>query len=280
MLAQARDPRALSEIGRQMRSAIDVDRRSELVKMLKPYTLAEQRDALELAAGPDSPWEARADALEALARLDAPGILDRIHQLLASDDRRDRHPAVLVVGRLRRPESAGPLLEALRRPDEDAEMRVFLLRGLVLVGDPESADDVVLAIAKDEADYFDPMGVAFSVVTVLTEAPAEFLEALGPEVIRALKGAHGPPRQSGLLHLVRATAVCCGSEAAPVVEPLLLHEDRHIREAAADVLATVGGPNTDRELRIAWWRLQDEYTRLAIRRTLERLHYRSGTRPR
>jgi hypothetical protein len=79
----------------------------------------------------------------------------------------------------------------------------------------------------------------------------------------------------GLVHLIASTRVACGAEAAPVVEPFLLHEHRFVRETAADALAHVAGPDTERALRTAWWTLQDDFTRNAISRTLERIHWRT-----
>ena len=114
------------------------------------------------------------------------------------------------------------------------------------------------------------MSLAFNAGAVLPSADPGFRRAAGAAVVRALNGEFGTPGGAGLVQLLRATATCCGPEAAPAIAPYLVHALPLVRLTAAWALGFVPGPGTESDLRAAWWRTEDDETRTAIERAMLR----------
>jgi len=279
VLARAQDDEAL-----QLFVAIATDthesdkNRANAIETIAHYPLSKLYEPLGRVVADRLSIDARVAALDVLIRKDAPGRLDDVRALLFAPGRAgadDRRVGALVLGRLRRPDTARALIDALSRlaPNEN-EDRALYLRALALTGADEAAELIARAIASDTSG-FGVGGLAFDVLTVLGSVTPEFRKTLGPELLRALDGAFGSPSGSGLQSLILATPVCCGEEAAAFIEPFVEHRDRPIREASISALAFCGRQDSLLVLRRAWRRKQDELLRATLADTIEKLQFRA-----
>lgn len=280
LLAYAVDDLALRELAARLRDPLETAvRKVEAIGRLERYP-AERKTGLlrEIARDPRQERDVRVEAWDALVRCGDPADEADLLRLLRAEGasaQDDRYVAALVLGRLRRPGHARVLLEAAARDDVGAEVRTKILCALALTGSPDGAEALVAAFVSDGSKHEDSGSASVDLGAVLERPPPELRAALAPLVLATLRQdalrsgkVLGPRARHELVVLAGRV---CGSEAAAVVEPLLAHPDRHVRAAAARVLALVGGRDTERALRAAWWAQQDPYTRTAIAETLLRL---------
>jgi hypothetical protein len=276
-LARERHAGALTVIGERVRDVLEDERvRVEMIGLLANYPFAAARPYLEAAAASaqGNVAEVRTPALEALT-LGAPAeYLPALSRMLRDVGREDAYAAVLVAGRVRRPELAAALSAGVAREDHDEEMKALCLRALVVAQAPEFAETVVRTMAADRSALDAQVSLAFNAGAVLALAGAGFRDVAGASMVRALAGDFGPLGGSGLVQILRGTAVCCGPEASSGVSRFLGHDDPAVRRAAAWALGHVAGPGTSSDLRAAWWRAPDADTRLAIEKAMERAHLR------
>jgi len=276
-LSVARHAGALKRIGAIARDVQDdANRRVTMLGLLAAYPPAETIPILEAVAadGPGVRDDVRIEAFESLIRIGAPGAFERVLSFAERGDRRAANLAALVFGSVRRRDAASRLLAASARPDFDADTRTMLLRAVVLSSAPECAAPVVRAMTQDVSAYGARKTTAQNVASELPEATPEFRRAAGAALVAALEDDAAPPVGAGLLHSLHAVADCCGAEAAPAVERRLTHADLPIRAVAATTLGLVAGPNSEKELRAAWWRAAEPWLRAVIAKAMERAHYR------
>lgn len=277
VLARAKDEEALRRYLKVATDKLESDkRRANALERVRDYPLDVLLTPLGEVLRDRNTIEARVPAWEILIRKDAPGRLDDLEALLFAPGpggAGDRRVAALVLGRLRRPESAPALIDSLGRlaPDEREERGLYH-RALAMTGALEAAPVIARAIAGDTSG-FGTGGVAFDISTVFGELTQEFRAELGVHVRRALDGKFGQPAGAGLQTLLMATPICCGSEAAEIVEIYVDHDERQIREAAVTALAFVGRRDSLIVLRRAWKRPQDDLLRARMADTIEKLQY-------
>ncbi len=278
VLAKARHEGALARIGATAADTLaGTSSRVAAVRRLAPYPLEAKLaflDAAAAAAAGSDP-EVAVEALDALVRAGAPGIMDRLTRTVREGDAASGNPAALVLGRVRRPEAAASLVDAVRRTDIEEELRTLFLRALVLSGAPETAGFVAGAIAQDRVPYGAPLSIAYNAGAMLGDSSPEFRAALGPELVQALRGELGPLAGAGLVQTVRAAGICCGPEASGALATWLGHADAEVRTNAALALGYTAGDDAERDLRAAWFRWRDEPSRASITKAMERAHYRS-----
>lgn len=277
LLARAADEAAFAELEARLRAPLESeDRRREAVGLLSTFPFAQRAPLLRVAAAAPMPRSVRADAWVQLVEDGTQSELDDLVRLLRSsgpDAREDRVVATLALARVTAPSVTPALLAAEAAQRDDLEVRAMILRALMLSGAPDGAATVVGAMAADPSPHGKPDALAYELALTLSKAPATFRTAAGPFVLAALRadaGPGGPAGPSARHNLIIAARHCCGAEAAPMLEPFLVHDDRHCREAAAEALGDAPGPTTLAALRNAWWRRQDALTRSAIQRALQR----------
>lgn len=278
VLARARHPGALARIGATAADPLaGTPARVTAVRRLAPYPLEAKAgyltSAAETVAGSDP--EVTVEALDALVRAGAPGSVERLLRLVREGDTASGTAAALVLGRVRRPEAAPALVDAIRRRDVSDEMRALYLRALVLTAAPGTAGVVARAIAEDKVAYDAPLSLAYNAGAMLGESGPAFRAALGEELVNALRGDLGPLAGAGLVQSLRAAGICCGSEASGAIAAYLGHADAEVRTNAALALGYTAGPDAERDLRAAWFRFKDDASRAAIATAMERAHYRS-----
>ncbi|MCE9635733.1 MAG: HEAT repeat domain-containing protein [Planctomycetes bacterium] len=275
LLARAKDDLAFTELEARVRAPVESeDRRIQALVMIDPFPAPRRLELMRYAADAAMPREVRIEAWSQLWRDGDATDRDGLLRLLRSDGasaREDRIVAALVAGRVRDPSLGAPLAKAEALARADREARAIMLRAMVLCGGLDTLDIVVGAMAGDTSAQLAPDSIAYEIEVVLAEAPRPFLKAMGPLLLRALGGKQGSTGPMATRQMLMAVGFSCGPEASSVVESYLTHEDRHIRETAADVLVVVGGPTAIAALKNAWWRRQDKFTRAEIARALERL---------
>ncbi len=199
-----------------------------------------------------------------------------VEEMLRGGDRGEAYPAVLVAGRLRDARYAAALASAASRPALDDEVHALAIRALVLCAAPQSAEIVVRAMAEDRLPPGRPVSQAVEVGSALGEAPAAFRDAVAPLLMRALGGEYGPPAGVGLVELLRSVGLCGRPGAAAAVTPFLDPADADVRRAAAETLGLVAGPETEKDLRAAWFRhREDAAMRGVLETAILRAHLRS-----
>jgi len=279
VLARALDDEALRRYAALATDRLESDKsRANAIEMIADYPLSKVNEPLGRVLQDRTSIDARVAAWEVLILKNAPGRLDDVQALLfapgpgGADDRR---VGALVLGRLRRPETARALIDALARlaPNETEERGLYL-RALGLTGADEGAEVIVRAVAGDTSG-FGVGGTALDAFTVFGSLTPEFRKKLGPELLRALDGQFGAPEGAGLQFLLLATPLCCGEEAAEYVERFVGHDDREIREAAISGLAFIGRQDSLLVLRRAWRRKQDDLLRATLTDTMEKLQFRA-----
>ena len=279
VLAKLQNATALARIGATLADPLGgTAARVIAVRRLASYPIEARRVWLEsaattTAAGDD---DVRIEALEALVRAGAPGALDTLTRLLREGDSGSATIAALVCGRVRRPEAAAALTDAMRRSDVSDDARVFALRALVLAGARGSAETIARAIAADHGPDDAPASMAHNACAMLGESGADFRAALGRELLRALGGEFGPLSGAGLIEIVRAAGLCCGPEASGALAARLADADAAVRSNAVLALGYAAGPDTEQDLRAAWWRAADAGERASIAQAMERAHFRAS----
>jgi len=277
VLAKLRSPLALERIGATLADPLGgTPARVMAVRRLQSYPIETRRAWLEAAAtsaaaGDD---EVKLEALESLVRAGAPGAFETLTKFIREGDDRFASIAALVCGRLRRPDAAPALTQSIRRKDLADDTRALCLRALVLAGAADSAETIARAVAADTGPEDAPVSMAHNAAAMLGEASPEYRAVLGREFLRALGGEFGPLSGAGLVETIRAAGLCCGSEAAAALAARLNAPEASVRANAALALGYAAGPDTERDLRAAWWRAQDADTRAAIAQAMERAHYR------
>ena len=187
----------------------------------------------------------------------------------------ERRVAALVLGRLRRADSADVLIDAISRLDATETLeRSLYLRALCLTGSPDGAEVVARAVAADDTP-FGLGGTAFDVFQgALGELSPELRRVYGEQFVRALAEEFGPVSGTGLQVLLLAMPTCGTVEAAARIERYVHHEEREIRAAAVTALAFVGRPQSVDVLVRAWRKKQDDLLRENLRDALEKLQHR------
>lgn len=279
LLSRAADPLAFREIERRVRDPFEPPvRRIEACTQLESFPHDARASLLrELGGDRSQVRDVRVEAWDVLVRGgDARDEADLLGMLRAEGPsaQHDRYVAALVIGRLRRRAHARAVVEALDAPGSEPEVRTKTACALALIGAPETAETLVRLLAADRSGHDVPDSMAVNLGSVLRSPSREFGAALGPAALRALRGEFGTPGPRAQFEVLQIVGRCCGPEAAPAAEALLTVGDRHLREAAAAVLAYVGGPDSERAVRSAWWQPQDPYTRRALAVTLHRLSLR------
>jgi hypothetical protein len=281
VLAKARDEGALARIGATVANRLaSPDARITAIRRLAAYPADRTRTFLEEAADEGVDLGVTIEALDALVRGGDASDRARLTRRLTEGDDRAVQAAALVCGRLRRPDSAPALETALRRADLDEGTREFVVRAIVLCGEPRSAETVVRAIAGDHGAYDAQVSMAYNAGAMLGEATPAMREAIGAQVLRALRGEFGTLSGAGLVQALRAAGICCGPEAGPELASRLPHADREVRTNAALALGHVGGADAERDLKAAWWRWADEETRTTVEEAMERVHFGAAGAPR
>jgi hypothetical protein len=278
LLARAGDDVAFAELESRLRAPIETEeRRLQALTFLEPYPAARRREILRLAGAAPSPREVRVEAWTQLWNAgDTTDREDLLRMLRAegADAREGTMVAALVLGRLRDPVHTKALLVALATEGpnrSDRELRVALLRAVILSGDPEGAETVVRAMAEDQSPYGSKESVAFELSVMFGQSTRPFLNAAAPHLRAALENRLGAPGQMARIELLQIGARACGADLAPVVEPLLTDPDPKLREAAAVAIVDAAGPRSVAALKAAWWKLRDPADRAALRRALERV---------
>jgi hypothetical protein len=276
-LATARHRGALERIGAVVADAMEsLNRRVVMLDRLRPYPLEDKEKYLRAAAAEVEGVgdEIRIEAYDALVRAGAPGALATLQEFAEKGDLRKVNLAALILGRVRTPEAARSLVAAVRRADVDDDTRTMCLRAVVLSGATEHAEIVVRAMAEDHVAYDARKSYAQNIGAKLVDATPEFRAAAGAVLLRAMSGEFGALSGAGLVQVLMSTAVCCGDEAAAATSAYLTHADLPVRLAAATTLGFVAGPDSERDLRAAWWRTADPTMRRTVAVAMERAHYR------
>jgi hypothetical protein len=278
VLAKLRNAEALAKIGATLADSLaGVPARVMAVRRLESYPIEARRAWLQSAAASRVPGddEVRVEALDSLVRAGAPGAADTLSRTVREGDDAAATVGALVCGRVRRADTAPALTESLRRKDLTEETRALCLRALVLSGAPDAAETVARAMAADRGPEDEPVSMAHNAGAMLGDANPEFRTALGRQLVRALAGEFGPPAGAGLVALVRAAGLCCGPEASATLAARLEDADPAVRANAALALGYAAGPDTERDLRAAWWRARDAGEREVIATAMERAHFRA-----
>lgn len=191
----------------------------------------------------------------------------------------DRKVALLVLGRLRRPEHVPALLAALAgvpaHGRHSLEERGYLLRALALIGDARAAPQLVAAVAADRTPFDGQVmdSTAYQLWQVLGTADAELSRALAEELLGVLQGDTSELGGAGLSHLLLMAGAHGDQGHARYLAPFLEHASRHVRDSAILALMNLGGPAAGADLAAAWRRPQPDPTRALLRVALERVHY-------
>lgn len=276
VLAKARDESALARIGATAADRLaGADARIAAIRRLAAYPLDRTRTILETAAVADEGVDlgVPVEALDVLARGGDAASIALLTRGLSTGGAPAATAAALVCGRLRRADCAAALETAFRRRDLDESTREFVLRALVLCGEPRSAETIARAIAEDHGAYDAQVSMAYNAGAMLGDVTPAMRTAIGGEVLRALRGEFGLLSGAGLVQALRAAGVCCGPEAGPELVSRLDHADAEVRTNAALALGHVGGSDAERELKAAWWRWSDEPTRATVEKAMERVHF-------
>jgi HEAT repeat protein len=277
LLARAADPTAFAELERRLRDPLDTTpiRHLTAIALLEAYPATRRSELLRHVAEDRSRVrDVRAAAWVLLMRGGGADEERDLVRLLRSEGphaQEDRIVAALAMGELRRVAFARPLVEALGREGHSPESRTFLLRALALTGSEEGAETLVRAVVSDPSELGASGSIAYEIGATLAAAGPELTAALRPLVEKAVRGELGATGRRATFELLDLHAKCAGNEAAPTLERHLTHQDRNLRDRAAELLLVVHGPTTERSLRTAWWTRQDPYTRATIARALERL---------
>lgn len=277
VLALARDEAALGVYTQRAEDMLETGkRRANALEALQPFEYAPLRATLVRCGRSGLPVDTRVEAWHQLVVKGPGSHYDDLRSMLlvpgpaASEDRR---VAALVLGRLRRPDAASPLIDALARLDAtERDERSLYLRALCLTGSPEAAETVARAVAADHAG-FGLGGTAFDVYGVLGDLTPELRSALGAQFRRALAGELGELGGSGLQILLLAMPSCGSRDAAAAIERFVLHDEREIREAAVTALSFVGRPDSLPVLLRAWRSPQDDLLRDVLRDAIEKLQF-------
>jgi hypothetical protein len=275
LLSRAKDDVAFAELEGRLRAPIESEeRRIQALMMLEPFTPERKRELLRVAGAAPMPRDVRVEALAQLWRAGDPADREQILRMLRTegkDAREDRMIAALVLGRFRDPAHTKALLVAEEALRSDAEIRTIVLRGVLLSGGPDGAEAVIRAMAEDPSPHGTLDSIAYQLSLMVAAADRPLLDAMAPRIRDALTGRLGKPGPMATGSLIRLAPRACGPEVGSILEPFLLQDDRHLREAAADALVDCPGDRTVAALKTAWWRRQDDFTRLALRRSLERV---------
>ncbi len=279
VLARTLDPEAFRRYAALATDRLESDkRRANAIEMIADYSLAQLLHPLGEVLKDRNSIDARVSAWDLLINKGAPGRIDDLQAMLFApgpNGASDRRVAALVLGRQRRPETAGSLIDAINAlAATEIEERALYLRALALTGADEAAEVLARAMAGDTS-RFGIGGTAFDVFGVLGSMTPAFQQVFGKAVLRALNGDFGAPSGAGLQFLLLAAPTCCGGEAAEYVERFVDHDAREIREAAMSGLAFVGRRDSLIVLRRAWRRKQDDLLRDTLRDTIEKLQFRS-----
>jgi HEAT repeat protein len=278
VLAKLQSPLALERIGATLADPLGgTDARVMAARRLQSYPIEARRAWLEAAAtsaaaGDD---DVKLEALESLVRAGAPRAFETLTKFIREGDDRFASVAALVCGRVRRPETAPALTEAIRRKDLADDTRALCLRALVLSGAGDAAETIARAIAADTGPQDAPVSMAHNAVAMLGEAGPEYRAVLGRQFLRALGGEFGALSGAGLVETIRAAGLCCGPEAAAALAARLNDPGATVRANAALALGYAAGTDSERDLRAAWWHAQDAGARATIAQAMERAHYRA-----
>lgn len=275
LLARARDADARAELDARIRGPLEsAERREIALRMLESFPIAERVELLRHAAASRNPREVRVEAWRQLVKDGDPSDRDDLVRLLHAEGpnrREDRFVAALALATWQNPASGRALAAAEAAATDDEELRTILLRALVIVGDPGTAEAVVRSMASDPAEPGTGNARAFEAAILFQRPPQGFRDAVAPWVVKALRGELGTVAPKAMASLVLAARAACGRDAAGAIEPFLTHPDRHLASAAAAALVDLAGPNSLAALRNAWWHPQAADTRDEIVRSLERI---------
>jgi HEAT repeat protein len=191
-----------------------------------------------IAALEDKEWSVRSDAAGALGELKDARAVEPLITALVDKNPMVRVQAAGALVKLGDPRAAEPLISALK--DGDDQQRIEATEALRKLG----AAAVEPLIAALQAPVFAALQDKFPVVPGI----AELMTHMGPEAVEALI-AHLEDDNVGAR---RWAAVVLGEmKDAQAVEPLiaaLQGEDDNVREAAANALERIGGPEAERAL--------------------------------
>ncbi len=235
-------------VGRRVSLASREVERAELRARLIPV-------ALELVDGEGVPSgklsrreeEALADALGELSKLVRGDARARIagffagsaslrHQLAALSSRRSwkRATAASRLGDMGSPTARPALRDALRDPERD--VRAAAARSLGLVGDAESAGEIVEQLADGRL----PRGLA-----------AHALLQIGPAALPRLRELTGHPDEHVRAVVLKLLGHAGDSSDAARAEQALVDPAAGVRAAAAEALGRIGTAASARRLRVA-----------------------------